>query len=72
MIEEIKLAEWRPEECGTRIGDVVRTEAGLLLLKVKCRRCSKTDGVDVFHYTELTESGVADIRLLGQQTPSNR
>lgn len=56
MIGETKLKEWRPTECGTRIGDVVRTETGLLLLKVKCRRCSKDSGVDIFHYVTLDKS----------------
>jgi hypothetical protein len=58
MIGEIKVKEWRPEECGTRIGDVVKTQEGLVLLKVKCRRCSKRDGVDIFHYVRLDESDI--------------
>jgi hypothetical protein len=58
MIGEIKVKEWRPDECGTRIGDVVTTESGLCLLKVKCRRCSKNDGRDIFHYIRLDESDI--------------
>ena len=54
-MKEDKLRELRPE-CGTRIGDVVRGEDGILMLKTKCRRCSKRDGVDVFHYVRLHES----------------
>jgi hypothetical protein len=53
-MHEDKLREQRAE-CGTRIGDVVRSN-GILMLKVKCRRCSKRDGVDIFHYVRLHES----------------
>jgi hypothetical protein len=51
MIEQ-KVREWRPEDCGTRVGDEVMIDEKLYL-KVKCRRCSKRDGVDQFHYIEL-------------------
>lgn len=47
-----KVTEWRPVECGTRIGDVVR-EGKAILLKVKCRRCSKKQFKDVFHMIAL-------------------
>lgn len=53
MTGETKVKEWRPEDCGTRVGDVVKTETGLTLLKIKCRRCSKDNGVDMFHYAPI-------------------
>lgn len=49
---ENKLREWRPEECHTRIGDEVEV-MGVRFLKVKCRRCTRREGQDVFHYLEL-------------------
>jgi predicted nucleic-acid-binding Zn-ribbon protein len=44
----MKVRELRPSACGTRIGDIVEVE-GKKYLQVKCRRCSKTEGHDVFH-----------------------
>lgn len=48
-MKEIKIGEVRPHECNTRIGDAVEIDKRLYL-KVKCRRCSKTAGYDIYHY----------------------
>lgn len=45
---EQKLGEWRPDECNTRLGDIVRL-GDEIYIKIKCRRCSKLANYDVFH-----------------------
>lgn len=52
-MDEQKIREWRPDECNTRIGDEVVVN-GVRFLKIKCRRCSKRDGVDSFHYIKIS------------------
>jgi predicted nucleic-acid-binding Zn-ribbon protein len=48
-----KISEFRPAPCGTRIGDIVEIE-GQRYLQIKCRKCSKSAGKDVFHYASIT------------------
>lgn len=52
MHDETKVDEFRPVECGTRLGDVVIIY-GKKWLKIKCRRCTKYLGVDSYHYIEM-------------------
>jgi hypothetical protein len=59
-MKEVKIKEVRPEECNTRIGDAVVID-GVYCLKVKCRRCSKTHGIDVFHYVSMSTMSVGGI-----------
>lgn len=54
---EVKLTEWRPVECGTRIGDIVQN-GDRLQLKVKCRRCTKKNGVDTFHVLDVDRAAI--------------
>lgn len=50
MLEGLKkLRELRPAPCGTRVGDIVEKD-GVRYLQIKCRKCSKKDGREVFHY----------------------
>lgn len=53
---EVKLSEWRPKECSTRLGDIVM-KGTKKFLKIKCRRCTKTKQSDVFHLVELASNG---------------
>lgn len=47
-----KIRELRPAPCGTRVGDIVEI-AGKKHLQVKCRKCSKQQGKEVYHYVPL-------------------
>lgn len=47
--KDVSVREWRPEECHTRLGDIVLGSGGNLFLKVKCRRCTKRANADRFH-----------------------
>jgi len=59
-MKEVKIKEVRPEECHTRIGDAVVVD-GVYCLKVKCRRCSKANGFDIFHYVSMSTMDVDNI-----------
>lgn len=52
-MHEQKEREWRPDPCEVRLGDIVVVN-GARFLKVKCRRCTKSTGSDVFHYIALS------------------
>lgn len=58
-----KLGEWRPSECGTRLGDFVNID-GQVFLKIKCRRCSKNTGKDEFHLVPVDTafSSIVDVK----------
>jgi hypothetical protein len=51
-----KIEEFRPQPCGTRVGDVVEID-GVQYLQVKCRLCTKLhgSGENVYHYFRPTE-----------------
>ena len=55
MLKYEKVEEWRPGPCGTRLGDIVN-DSGILKLMVKCRRCTKQEGHDMFHFIALDPS----------------
>ncbi len=53
-IKTTVVREWRPEECHTRLADIVVDAGGTKYVKIKCRRCSKANGVDSYHMQEIT------------------
>ncbi len=57
---EQKLGEWRPDECGTRLGDFVLI-GRQQFIKIKCRRCSKLANEDVFHFSPALDDNFSPI-----------
>ena len=55
--DEIFVEEWRPVECQKLHGEIVRIN-NRSFLKVKCQKCSKLAGHEVFHYLGVEGSTI--------------